>query len=238
MGRRRWHALTIWGGGIAILAGLAGCGVQLTHTATASTSAKIHTTRMRILRWNSPPPMTINPRLDYLATVKTSAGSFTIQLFSRSDPVAANNFVFLARHQFFNGDQFFRVLKSFVIQTGDPLNNGTGGPGYTWKAELPPPVPYQPGIVAMAINPSNVNSNGSQFFICTGPESEALNQTPEYTEVGRVVSGWNTIEAIAAGPVKVNPLTGEDSAPLHPQKILSVTIQTLPAGATGTTNSG
>lgn len=170
--------------------------------------------------------MTINPHLKYEATVTTSAGSFVISLFAAQDTVAVNNFVFLARHHFFDGDRFFRVLAAFVIQTGDPLNNGTGGPGYHWKGG-PPTFPYEPGIVAMA-NAGNFSSNGSQFFICTGPESTTLNQHAIYTEIGRVTSGWNTVTTIANGPVTTNPRTGETSLPLNPVHIIRVTIRTSP----------
>lgn len=170
--------------------------------------------------------MALNPKDAYRAVVHTTAGTFTMDLFSTQDPVAVNNFVFLARHKFFNSDTFFRILKSFVIQTGDPLNNGSGGPGYTWNAELPPPYPYQPGIVAMAVSGTNPNTNGSQFFICTGASSKQLNQEPLYTEVGRVVSGMSTITKIADGKVTVNPSTNELSDPVHPYRIVHITIQT------------
>ncbi|WP_243239440.1 peptidylprolyl isomerase [Sulfobacillus harzensis] len=178
--------------------------------------------------------MALNPHDSYQATLHTTAGTIVIQLFSQKDPVAVNNFVFLANHGFFNGNQFFRVIKSFVIQTGDPLNNGTGGPGYTWNAELPPPFPYQPGIVAMAVSESGPNTNGSQFFICTGSQSEELNSNPEYTELGRVVKGWSTVLKIASGAVTTNPVTNEDSYPVHPYTITSVTIQSTPS--TGSTS--
>ena len=210
---------------------LAGCGITNAPSQQAGhgNRAGKHPQATQVMRWNAPPPMTISSSNSYQATVHTTAGSFVIQLFSQQDPVAVNNFVFLANQHFFNHDTFFRVLKSFVIQTGDPLNNGTGGPGYTWKAELPPPFPYQPGIVAMAINPSNVNSNGSQFFICTGPQSENLNSQPNYTEVGRVIKGWPVVQKIAAGKVTTNPVTNEPSYPVHPYRITSITIQTAPA---------
>ncbi|MCY0898348.1 MAG: peptidylprolyl isomerase [Firmicutes bacterium] len=216
----------------AMLLFATGCGT-LTSQAAGSPKPKPHpvSPSPTVRRWNSPPPLTINRRDQYEAVVHTTAGTFVIDLFAQQDPVAVNNFVFLAKQHFYDQDQFFRVLKSFVIQTGDPLNNGTGGPGYTWKGELPVPFPYQPGIVAMAVSNNNPNTNGSQFFICTGPQSEELNQDPIYTEVGRVVGGWSTIEKIADGAVTVNPLTGEDSKPLHPYVITSITIQTHPAPA-------
>jgi cyclophilin family peptidyl-prolyl cis-trans isomerase len=168
--------------------------------------------------------MTINPKDNYMAVVHTTAGSFTMDLFASQDPVAVNNFVFLSNQHFYDGDKFFRVLPSFVIQTGDPNNNGTGGPGYTWSAELPVPFPYQPGIVAMAVSDNNPNTNGSQFFICTGPQSVQLNQDPIYTEVGRIVKGWSTIDTIEKGPVTVNPVTNEKSYPVHPYTITGITI--------------
>ncbi len=176
--------------------------------------------------------MTLNPNDQYQATVHTTAGNFVIQLFAKQQPVAVNNFVFLANQGFYNNNQFFRVIQNFVIQTGDPLNNGTGGPGYTWNAELPVPFPYQPGIVAMAVSSAGPNTNGSQFFICTGPQSEQLNQQPQYTELGRVIKGWTTVLKIARGQVTVNPLTNEDSEPLHPYSITSITIQASPTSQT------
>ncbi|MCL5116030.1 MAG: peptidylprolyl isomerase [Firmicutes bacterium] len=186
----------------------------------------------KVMRWNGPPAMTLNPNDQYQATVHTTAGNFVIQLFAKQQPVAVNNFVFLANQGFYNNNQFFRVIQNFVIQTGDPLNNGTGGPGYTWNAELPVPFPYQPGIVAMAVSSAGPNTNGSQFFICTGPQSEQLNQQPQYTELGRVIKGWTTVLKIARGQVTVNPLTNEDSEPLHPYSITSITIQASPTSQT------
>lgn len=211
---------------IAILgiAGLvfSGCGAQVQHKTTAPSSSS--PVAGRDMRWKNPPAMAINPKAQYDAVVKTTKGSFTISLFAQQDPRSVNNFVFLANHHFFDGDLFFRVIQPFMIQTGDPLNNGRGGPGYQWKGELPPPFPYAKGIVAMA-NANNPDTNGSQFFICTGSECQSLNQTPTYTEVGRVTKGMGVVEAIAAGKVVVNPAMNEKSKPVHPVKILSVDIQ-------------
>lgn len=217
--------------GLAALA-LSGCGVTSTPSAQQSAHNAQSTAKKpapKVMRWSSPPAMTLNAHDSYQATVHTTAGNFVIQLFSKQDPVAVNNFVFLANQHYFDGNQFFRVIQSFVIQTGDPLNNGTGSPGYTWKAELPPPYPYQPGIVAMAVGASGPNTNGSQWFICTGAQSENLNSDPQYTELGRVVNGWSTVLKIAKGQVTRNPLTNEDSYPLHPFSITAVSIQTSPA---------
>lgn len=199
---------------------LAGCG----STASPISHPKATTVASgRNLRWPKPPAMSLNQKDTYQATVKTTAGSFVMHLFARHDPTAVNNFVFLARHRFFNGDKIFRVIAPFMFQTGDPTNTGTGGPGYQWTGKSAS-FPYQPGIVAMANAGSNT-TNGSQFFVCTGSESTSLNQNPIYTELGRVTSGMSTVQTIANGKVTKNPNTGEVSYPIHPVTILSITIQ-------------
>lgn len=172
--------------------------------------------------WSSPPPMQINVNKQYDAIVHTNYGDFEIQLFAKFTPHTVNNFVFLAKHNFFNGDQFFRIIKPFMIQTGDPNNNGTGGPGYQFADELPPKYPYAPGIVAMAN--AGPNTNGSQFFVCTGQESSSLNSQPSYTEFGKVIKGMNVVESIASIPVTLNPNTNEQSLPTKDAYIKSVTI--------------
>lgn len=168
--------------------------------------------------------MAINKSKPYFAVVKTNYGVFTLRLFAHSAPITVNNFVFLARHDFYNGDTFFRVIKPFMIQTGDPLNNGTGGPGYTFADELPPKRPYAPGIVAMANR--GPNTNGSQFFICTGPQSSGLNSQPNYTQFAEVVSGMKVVESIASIPVVANPvMNGEISKPTKTARIERITIE-------------
>ena len=181
--------------------------------------------------WSSPPPMTIDPNKNYTATFNTNLGTFTVRLFAKDAPQTVNNFVFLVNQGFYNGDHFFRVVKPFMIQTGDPTNLGTGGPGYNIPDELPVKHPYAPGIVAMA-NTGQPNSGGSQFFICTGSESSVLNQEPNYTQFGQVVSGMDVVEKIAAVPVTANPYgppgpNGEPelSRPTQPVYINTITIQ-------------
>ena len=221
----RWVALAFSG----LL--LAACGSTVTHagahhakTAPSSTPA----TTGRVTHFSSPPPRIIQTGRQYTATVKTSLGSFVIHLFAKRDPTAVNNFVFLADHKFFNTDRIFRVLKSFVFQTGDPQNTGVGGPGYGIPAELPITVPYAPGVVAYA-HTATSNDYGSQFFVCTGSSSSQLNSTPTYTEIGQVTAGMSVVDKIAAVPVKVNPITQEDSLPVSPVTIFSVTISSQPA---------
>ncbi len=172
--------------------------------------------------WKKMPNMFIQPNRQYSALVKTNYGNFTIQLFAKKSPETVNSFVFLVNHKFYNGDRFFRIIQNFMIQTGDPNNNGTGGPGYTIPDELPPSVPYTAGVVAMA-NTGQPHSGGSQFFICTVNDSQQLN--PSYTELGKVVSGMNVIKKIAAIPVVANPnMGGEMSKPTKTAFIESITI--------------
>lgn len=84
-----------------------------------------------IRQFESQPGFTIDGAVDYQAVITTDAGEFTIDLLEAESPVAVNNFVFLARENFYAGQSFFRVIPDFVAQTGDPTGIGTGGPGYS-----------------------------------------------------------------------------------------------------------
>ncbi|MBP1155442.1 MULTISPECIES: peptidylprolyl isomerase [unclassified Paenibacillus] len=169
--------------------------------------------------WSSPPEMKIDPNKSYQATVTTSKGTFTIELFAKDAPKTVNNFVFLSKEGFYNDITFHRIIQSFMVQTGDPLGNGTGGPGYKFEDELNTPHKYGPGIVAMAN--SGKNTNGSQFFICTGEDSTSLNMQPNYTIFGKVVEGMDVVQNIAATPVK----KGSEPTPSVPTE--NVTIQSI-----------
>ncbi|GIM45001.1 hypothetical protein DNHGIG_05500 [Collibacillus ludicampi] len=185
------------------------------QTALPDTSSKNN-------KYSKPPAMQIDPNKSYTAIVKTNKGDFTIQLLAKDAPKTVNNFVFLARDKFYDGIKFHRVIKDFMIQTGDPMGNGTGGPGYQFADELPPKIPYAPGVVAMAN--AGPNTNGSQFFIGTGDDVKSLNQTPNYTVFGKVVSGMDVVEKIASVPVGPSPI-GENSVPKEPVYIKTIEIQ-------------
>ncbi len=203
----------------ALLVTATACGGTAAPKAPATASA----TAGRAQRWTQPPAMQIDPSKTYTAVLHTSLGDITIALLAKQAPHTVNNFVFLADHGFFNGDKVFRIIKNFMFQTGDPSNNGTGGPGYQFADELPPALPYGPGIVAMAN--AGPNTNGSQFFVCTaGPDCAGLNQTPNYTVFGKVTSGMSVVTKIADVPVTTNPTTNEVSMPTNPPVIESVTI--------------
>jgi cyclophilin family peptidyl-prolyl cis-trans isomerase len=144
--------------------------------------------------------MSIDENKQYTATIKTNYGDIVVELLPKESPVTVNNFVFLSRQGYYNNIKFHRVVNGFMIQTGDPKGNGTGGPGYQFADELPIDRPYEPGIVAMAN--AGANTNGSQFFICTGSNSKNLNSYPDYTIFGVVASGLDVALEISQLPVK------------------------------------
>jgi len=176
----------------------------------------------------SEPAMQLQDNMDYRANVQTNKGDFTIELLASQAPKTVNNFVSLTREGYFDGIIFHRIIETFMIQTGDPTGTGMGGPGYRFADELPPALPYALGVVAMAN--AGPNTNGSQFFVCTGESSKHLNTQPNYTVFGRVVEGMDTIMAIAKTPVGRSN-SGESSQPKEEVKMIKVTIAETPVSA-------
>ena len=150
--------------------------------------------------YDQPPEMQIDPTKSYEATISTAKGDIVVELDAGAAPQTVNNFVFLAREGFYDGLTFHRVEPGFVIQGGDPLGTGRGGPGYTVPAEIE--LEHVKGAIAMArlgdqANPERASS-GSQFYI-------TLAETPHldgaYTAFGQVVEGMDVVEAVAKGDV-------------------------------------
>ncbi|WP_027417281.1 peptidylprolyl isomerase [Aneurinibacillus terranovensis] len=173
-------------------------------------------------QWSQPPAMQIKPNKTYIAHMQTNKGNITIELFAKDAPKTVNNFVFLSRRHFYDNVIFHRIIKNFMIQTGDPKGTGEGGPGYQFADELSSKHKYEKGIVAMAN--AGPNTNGSQFFICNGPASEGLNSTPNYTIFGKVTDGMDTVDKISNTPVAQNPM-GEFSYPKEKVFIKTITIE-------------
>ena len=140
--------------------------------------------------YSAPPPMTIDQNKTYTATIKTNYGDIVIQLLPKEAPLAVNNFVFLARAGFYDGVKFHRVIKGFMIQSGDPTGTGRGGPGYKFADELPTTRDYVQGTLAMAN--SGYNTNGSQFFITLADLSYSLPKL--YTIFGVVTGGMDVVQ--------------------------------------------
>ena len=132
------------------------------------------------------------------AIIHTALGDITIELYNESAPVAAGNFAKLAGAHFYDGVVFHRIVPGFVIQGGDPTGTGRGGPGYTIQDETVVGE-YERGIVAMARTPAP-NSQGSQFFICLADLRDRLQKSGGYVIFGRVTSGMDVVDRIAAGP--------------------------------------
>ena len=168
-------------------------------------------------QWNAPPSMTIDPGRRYSATLRTSEGDLIVDLLAEEAPRTVNNFVFLARERYYDGVPFHRIIKDFMVQTGDPTGTGTGGPGYRFEDE-PVRLRYTKGIVAMAN--AGPNTNGSQFFIVHGRE---VKLPPSYTIFGRVREGLEVLDKIAETPV-APARGGERSRPQREVRLESVSI--------------
>ncbi len=166
------------------------------------------------MQFDNPPEMVIDTARSYSAEMVTSMGSMTIHLDPARAPKTVNNFVFLAQQDYFDGVIFHRVINGFVVQGGDPTGTGRGGPGYSFEDELPQPGRYELGSLVMAN--AGPDTNGSQFFIITGPSGVGL--PPQYSLFGQVVRGLDVAEAMQKVP------TGPDDRPLEDVVIESVTV--------------
>ena len=121
-------------------------------------------------------------------------GEIRVEFFPADAPKTVENFVTLAKKGFYNGLKFHRVVSGFVAQGGDPKGDGTGGPGYTIKAEFNKQKHVR-GSVAMARS-QDPDSAGSQFYITFGPQTHL---DGNYTVFGKVVSGMEHVDAIVQG---------------------------------------
>jgi len=153
------------------------------------------------------------------ALMETSAGSMTFEFLTDKARGHVENFVQLAEKGFYDGTSFHRVITGFMIQGGCPKGDGTGGPGYTIKAEFND-THHERGVLSMARSQSP-DSAGCQFFVCHG---DAGFLDGKYTAFGRLVEGGATLDLIAGAPVKVGA-GGERSRPVEPVKITRITIQ-------------
>ena len=164
--------------------------------------------------FDAPPPMCIDPEKTYIASMKTSMGDLTIALYPDIAPKTVNNFVTLARYHYYDGLIFHRIIKGFVCQGGCPQGSGTGGPGYRFEDELPERGAYEIGSLAMAN--AGPDTNGSQFFLISGPDGAGL--PPNYALFGKVVGGLEVVEAMQS------VRTGPGDRPVEDVVMNSVTI--------------
>ena len=122
---------------------------------------------MAVKSYSAPPPMIIDIKKQYTATMKTERGDLVLELFASDAPKTVNNFVFLARDGFYDNTTFHRVIDSFMAQGGDPTGTGRGGPGYRFADEKNNRK-HETGTLSMAN--AGPNTNGSQFFITHAPQ--------------------------------------------------------------------
>jgi peptidyl-prolyl cis-trans isomerase A (cyclophilin A) len=167
---------------------------------------------------------------DLYATLHTSMGDIEVQLFPHHAPVTVDNFVGLAEgtkewthprtreqgaRKLYDGTIFHRVIDGFMIQGGDPLGQGIGGPGYQFKDEIHPELAFtKPYLLAMAN--AGPGTNGSQFFITVAATSWL---TGKHTIFGEVTKGTDVVDAIATTK------TGPQDKPVEDVVINSVTIE-------------
>ena len=127
------------------------------------------------------------------ATLRTTEGTITLELFDEDAPQTVGNFKKLASEGFYDGVIFHRIIKDFMIQGGDPTGTGTGGPGYTFEDEFNDHKVVR-GALAMAN--AGPNTNGSQFFIVTTPEAPWLDG--KHTVFGQVTDGMDVVDRMEA----------------------------------------
>lgn len=143
------------------------------------------------------PDEVLKKNTTYTATIETSCGPITVQLDAETAPQTVANFVFLAEQGYFDGQFVTRVVDSIdVVQAGDPLGTGAGGPGYAIPDELGGKMHYGPGTIAMAN--AGPNTGGSQFFLITGPDGANLDGNPNYPIFGQVTAGLDVAKQINA----------------------------------------
>jgi peptidyl-prolyl cis-trans isomerase B (cyclophilin B) len=161
-----------------------------------------------------------------VAIIKTTEGDMVLQFWPEAAPKTVENFITLAKKGFYDGTCFHRIIKGFMIQGGDPYTKdpareadwGKGGPDYSINAEFNDHS-HQRGVISMARGP-NINSAGSQFFICDGDASRLDHQ---YTAFGKLIKGEDVLRKIADTPV-VPDRRGEPSKPTKRVEIKTIKI--------------
>ncbi len=178
---------------ILISRGGGGSGDSGTSTASAGGCKQVEAPQPKHVKLKAP-KQTVKPGEELTAVVETSCGTFDIALDTKRAPKIANSFAYMAQEGFYDGLDFHRIVPEFVIQGGDPLGNGTGGPGYKVVEKPPANLAYTKGVVAMAKSSAEPpGSAGSQFFVVTGADAGL---PPEYALVGKVSSGMDVVERI------------------------------------------
>jgi cyclophilin family peptidyl-prolyl cis-trans isomerase len=183
----------------AIAAILSGCGGGSDSTSTSATTA--NAAACKEVEAPAPkevslkaPPQTVKKGEKLTAVVQTSCGTFEIALDSTRAPKTVNSFAYLAGEGFYDDLTFHRIAPGFVIQGGDPLGTGLGGPGYSVDEKPPANLAYTKGTVAMAKSSADPpGRSGSQFYVVTAADAGL---PPEYALVGKVSKGYDVVTKI------------------------------------------
>jgi peptidyl-prolyl cis-trans isomerase B (cyclophilin B) len=215
----------------AVLAVFAGCGdtekqatsSAATPTATPENTGGEQTSGCKPAERAAPkdaklakPKGQLDAAKTYVATIATNCGAFEITLDAKRAPKTGGSFKYLADKGFYDGLSFHRIVPGFVIQGGDPMGNGSGGPGYSVVEAPPETLNYGKGVVAMAKTAiEDPGTSGSQFFVVTG---EGTPLPPEYALLGMVTKGEEVVDAIGVAPV------GPDEQPVDPIVMTSVKV--------------
>jgi len=224
---------------LALLAGCGGSSKKTTSTATSTpastpttptttTSTQASTGPCKKVAMPAPkgaqhlpkPTLKLAASKTWTATVATNCGSFTITLDVKRAPKTSASFASLSKKGFYNGLIFHRIVPNFVIQGGDPLGDGTGGPGYQVVEPPPANLHYTHGIVAMAKTAQDPSgASGSQFYVVTAGDAQL---PPQYALLGKVTKGLGVVDAIGELPLQTNDPQG--GPPVDPVVIKSVKI--------------
>ena len=196
--RAKWIALAVFaliaiGVVAAILISRTGGGEGSTAAESSGGCRSVSAPKPKEVSFKAP-KQTVAKGEKLTAVVETSCGTFEIALDTERAPKTVNSFVFLSEEGFYDGLSFHRVVPKFVIQGGDPLGTGTGGPGYSVDEKPPANLSYTKGIVAMAKSSAEPpGRSGSQFFVVLAADAGL---PPEYALVGKVDKGLDVVERI------------------------------------------
>lgn len=195
-------------------------------TSTASTAAapqkdaagctRVATPAPRGAQHIPKPTKLLSASRTWTVKLQTNCGEIDIRLDVKRSPKTTSSLAYLVKRGFYDGLTFHRVVPDFVIQGGDPLGNGQGGPGYTIVEKPPAALRYKHGVVAMAkaqVDPSG--ASGSQFFVVTAIDAGL---PPIYALVGKVVGSFSAVDRIAAEP------TNSGQQPLNAVVIQKATL--------------
>ncbi|WP_404987487.1 peptidylprolyl isomerase [Clostridium culturomicium] len=198
---------------------LVGCGSKVNEDSSGAPTSGDTTTVDYLSKETEKKAQDKNP----VATIEMEDGSIIkVELYPETAPNTVRNFISLANDKFYDGLIFHRVIKDFMIQGGDPLGNGTGGPDYSIYGEFSNnkfenELSHERGVISMARS-RDMNSAGSQFFIMH-KDNKGLDG--DYAAFGKVIEGMDVVDAIAATE------TNSSDKPVEDMKIKSITVDTF-----------